>query len=117
MRDTVWGIVIIVLAILTVAILVPLFICLATYGTKSIVKSITLSNQATPLISATDCGETSGLLTSSEAVNNCWPGTSYERSNSFSYGTPHQAETTEDADKRKFCSMTAVSGTQAGKFL
>lgn len=118
-KDTVWGIVIIVLAILSVVILVPIFICLATYGTKNIVKSITLSNNSAtplPLVSATDCGETSGLLTSSDVINNCWPGTSYERSNSVSYGTSQPIDP-DNSDGRKLRSVSVGSRSQSGKFL
>lgn len=98
-------------------IFVPLFCCLATYGTKNIVKSITLSNQATPLIPTTDCGEASGLLTSSEMVTNCWPGTSYERSNSFSYGTSHQAEPPSSTDGKQCRSMSEIAQPHKGKVL
>lgn len=117
MKDTVWGIVIIVLAIMSVVILVPIFICLATYGTKNIVKSITVTNNsATPLVSATDCGETSGLLTSSDVINNCWPGTSYERSNSVSYGTSQQTDP-DDSDGKKLRSVSVAGRSHSGKFL
>lgn len=94
--DTVWGIVVIVIAIICIIVFVPLFCCLATYGTRSIVRSVTLTNPATPLLPTADCGETSGLLTSSDVISNCWPGTSYERSNSLSYGTSNKPESSSN---------------------
>ncbi|XP_035225045.1 uncharacterized protein LOC118197609 isoform X2 [Stegodyphus dumicola] len=104
-KNTVWGIVVIVIAVISVIVFVPMFCFLATSGTRSIVKSVTVPNHATPLLPTVDCGETSGLLTSSEAVINCWPGTSYERSYSFSYGTaqnlePSRSEETVQKNRR-----------------
>lgn len=100
-RDTVWGIVLIVLAVLCTLIFVPMFLYLAIYGTRSFVKSVMIPNQPTPLLNATDCGENAGLLTSSEAVTNCWPGTSYERSYSFSYGSAQNAEPSAKTQVKK----------------
>ncbi|KFM79736.1 hypothetical protein X975_26265, partial [Stegodyphus mimosarum] len=111
-KNAVWGIVVIVIAVISVIVFVPMFCFLATSGTRSIVKSVTVPNHATPLLPTVDCGETSGLLTSSEAVINCWPGTSYERSYSFSYGTAQNLEpsTSEETVQKKRSSTSEAHG-------
>ncbi|KAG8199476.1 hypothetical protein JTE90_009324 [Oedothorax gibbosus] len=109
-KDTVWGIIIIVAAIILIFIFVPTFCYLATYGTRSFVKSVLIPNQPTPLSNAVDCGETSGLLTSSEAVTNNWPGTSYDRRNSFSYGVAQNSGTTVSPHIKK----KLESGSEGG---
>ncbi|GIX73771.1 uncharacterized protein CDAR_445001 [Caerostris darwini] len=108
-KDTVWGIVVIVIAILAVMIFVPMFIFLATHGTRSIVKLISVPNQPTPLSNAAECGERSGLLTSSESANNCWPGTSYD---SYSYGAVQPEESSVNRDPPKTHSSSKIDETR-----
>ncbi|GFT82608.1 uncharacterized protein NPIL_273481 [Nephila pilipes] len=114
-KDTVWGIVVIVIAILVILVFVPMFIFLAIFGTRTVVKSVTVSNQPTPLSNAAECGEASSLLTSSDAMNNAWPGTSYD---SFSYGTAQKAETSVTKEPKKIPrSRNEIEESQENKFL
>ncbi|XP_054723964.1 uncharacterized protein LOC129234097 [Uloborus diversus] len=108
-RDTVWAIVVIVMALISVIIMVPLFCCLAIYGTRSVVKSVTLTNPAaTALLPAGDQGEIFGLLTSSDAAMNVWPGSSYDRSLSLSYGTNQYMEPSTSSGVNRFRSQSEV---------
>ncbi|GFU49186.1 uncharacterized protein TNCV_2674821 [Trichonephila clavipes] len=114
-KNTVWGIVVIVLAILVILIFVPVFIFLAVNGTRNIVKSVTIPNQPTPLSNAAESGEGSSLLTSSDAMNNCWPGTSYD---SFSYsGTQQAGPSVTKEPKKTSRSRKEIEESQENKFL
>ncbi|KAF8767639.1 hypothetical protein HNY73_020565 [Argiope bruennichi] len=104
-KDTVWGIVAIVGAILAIIIFVPCMIYLAFSGTQNIVKLVTLPNDPTPLLNAADCGESSSLLTSSEAANICWPGTSYDSCN---YGTVQHNEYSVNTESKKIRSPSQI---------
>ncbi|GBN62661.1 hypothetical protein AVEN_136527-1 [Araneus ventricosus] len=113
-KDTVWGIVAIVGAILAILIFVPCMCFLAISGTQNIVKLVTLPNDPTPLLNTAACGETSSLLTSSEAANICWPGTSYDSCN---YGTVQHGEYSGNNEPKKSHSHSQIEESQENKFL
>lgn len=114
-QNTVWGIVVIVIAILIILVFVPMFIFLAINGTRNVVKSVTVPNQPTPLSNAAECGEGSSLLTSSDAMNSCWPGTSYD---SFNYSTTQQAEPSVTKEPKKIPrSRKEIEESHENKFL
>lgn len=66
LKDTIWGIVIITIGVVSLLVLVPMFCYLASYGTRSSVKSLTMPSEPTPMYPTINDGETANLLTSSE---------------------------------------------------
>ncbi|XP_015903439.1 uncharacterized protein [Parasteatoda tepidariorum] len=113
-KNVVWGIVVIFIAIVAVLVFVPVFCYLATAGTRNIVKIVTVPNQATPLLSAADAGEATGLLTSSEAFSQCWPGSSYDSN----YGAAPAAGPSKSLDSvTKTARSTSSDGDKQNRFL
>lgn len=86
MKDTIWGIVVITLGVVSLVILVPVFCYLASYGTRSSVRSLTMPVEPTPMYPTINDGETANLLTSSE-IPPVMDSGEFSRNTSMNYGT------------------------------